>query len=328
MSDETWQSDALIAPQDRDALTFAPWFPQAPKAQAAPFNDWNLKRDAELERARLAAEAQAQADAEARAQAATAEAEVAEPELQSLNEAQLQQLHDEAYAQGLAQGREDLQAEWAQERAQQAALMQDMLTQWQGFRANTSAWLEPLKRLSLAVGEQLARAQLSLHPEQVNALIQACAEALGETRDHVMVHVNPEDLTRLKALDVRWPDEWHWVADGKLGVGSVRLSTDDSEVEDLMSHRLSVLAQQLLDPHLPSELRAEADAPASDEAVAPTAPPAAHESERSEAQAVLPRQAPPTMRERAAQADAVQDVAAVSATEATPPDPETEQDAP
>jgi hypothetical protein len=106
------------------------------------------------------------------------------------------------------------------------------------------------------------------------------------------------------------------------------LSTDDSEVEDLMSHRLSVLAQQLLDPHLPSELRAEPDGPTRDEAMASADAPAAPESARSEAQAVLPRQAPPTMRERAAQADAVQDVAAVSAAEATPPDTQAEQDAP
>lgn len=318
MSDDTWQAIDLVAPKDRAAVPFAPWFPEPKAAASAPvFNHWDLKRDAALERERVAAEARAQADAEARAQA-IADADhpdAAVVHTQELSDDELERVRAEAFEQGVAQGREAEQAALSKERQQAAALMQEMLLQWQGFRTNTAAWVEPLKRLSLAVGEQLARAHLSLHPEHVQALVLQCAEALGETRDHVLVHVHPDDLTRLQALDVRWPDDWQWVADARLGLGSVRLSTEDSEVEDLMAHRLSVLAQQLLDPHLP---QVHPDHVGPDQAPTPVEASEDAASARAEAQAVLPRQAPSSMTQRAAQAQDVQDATARDS-EAPPP---------
>lgn len=254
MSDDTWQASDLVAPKDRGASPFAPWFAQAKKPEVVRhFNQWDLKREAELEKERLATQAQVKAFAEAQAKAKVevAAAPVAGPPKQELTDAELEQIQREALERGVAQGREAMRAELAQERKEQAALLQELMQQWRGFRANTAAWFDPLKRLSLAVGEQLARAHLELHPQQVHALIQHCAESLGEIRDKVSVHVNPADFDRLQGLEVRWAPGWLLVADQRLSPGSVRISTEDSEVEDLMAHRLSVLAHQLLDSRLP-----------------------------------------------------------------------------
>lgn len=314
-----WQAHGVMAPQDRSAVAFAPWFPDAQEQPKTEFNDWDLEREAALEQARLAALAAAEAAAAAaQAEPPTQTPAPAAVHTQQVSDADLAQLRAQAHAQGVAEGREAARAEMAQERAQQAALLKEMLNQWAGFRANTAAWFEPLKRLSLAVGEQLARAQLTLNPADVQHLLAHCAQALGESRDQVLVHVNPDDLARLQVLDVRWPADWQWVPDARLGVGSVRLSTQETEVEDLMNHRLSVLAQQLFEPHLPTVDPDHAPEPA------PVAGPeaAARELEAEAAsgleaaQAVLPRDAAPSMRERAAQAEAVQDVHAL---EADPP---------
>ena len=322
MSDAPWQVDDLMAPKDRSAVAFAPWFQAPPKEKpVAAFQHWDLKREAALERERQAALAAQEAAAAAEAlRAAHVEQAPPPPATQALSEAELAQIREQAHAQGVAEGREAARAEWAQERAQQAVVVQDLLTQWAGFRANTAGWFEPLKRLALAVGEQLARAHVALHPEAVQQLVEQCAQALGESREQVMVHLNPDDLTRLQGLDVRWPDDWQWVADARMGVGSVRLSTRDTEVEDLMTHRLSVLAQQLLDPHLP-QVDPDATKPepahdADDQGLAASTASAAASPEAAPsapAQAVLPRSAPSSMTERAAQAEGVEDVEPVMA---------------
>lgn len=267
MSDQPpWLQDTLIAPKKPGDVRFAPWFAPAQQSAQSAFNDWDLKRDAALEQARLAEAARLAAQAQARREQALQGGQPPPAVFHSLSEQQLQEVRDQALAQGMAQGREALAQELAQERAQQAALLHEVLSQWQGFRANSAAWLEPLKRLSLAVGEQLARAHLSLHPGAVNDLIESCAQALGETRQRIRVHVNPDDLKRLGSLNLRADDDWQWLADPRLGVGSVRLSTDDTEVEDLLSHRLAVLSQQLFDPHLPQDLNDQTVVAAADQA--------------------------------------------------------------
>jgi flagellar biosynthesis/type III secretory pathway protein FliH len=205
----------------------------------------------------------------------------AEPETPVIDEALLTQLKEEAFAQGKAQGLEeglaqgraqaeaqaqeslkqaqtDAQAELERALAEQREtlearlqpeleLLREMTQRLEALTENPRQFFEPLKRLSLHLAEQLVLGELTISGAAIERLVQRCLDELDlHGKSMVMVELNPQDKARIgeKAAELLTGIQLQSVS--SLAPGSVRVLVNDTQVEDLIVHRLEALAHGLL----------------------------------------------------------------------------------
>ena len=163
-----------------------------------------------------------------------------------LSEEALNLLREEAFQRGLQAGREDMQR--AQESEQQKAreLLRNLGIELRSLQQDPQRLHEPLKRLAVHVAEQLVRGELQISGQVVHRLITQCIEHIEHPSETVIVTLHPEDITRLRALGDEHIASMKLEADPQLGVGSVRVRVNDTQVQDLMAHRLEPLVRRLL----------------------------------------------------------------------------------
>ena len=206
------------------------------------------------------------ADAALPAEAVDSEQEIAAATLALTREA-LETERQTAYAEGLAKGREQVQAEWMLDRQSKQSnsqhLLQELDTAVRKLISSPQALFEPMKRLALHLAEQLVLAELTLSPQAIERLIRRSIDELAPQRSEpILVELNPADLAVLqphgeqpvgapdadgektKAAKPEWP--WHLQANDALMRGSVRASASDAVVSDLIEHRLEAIARSLL----------------------------------------------------------------------------------
>ena len=150
---------------------------------------------------------------------------------------------EEGYQKGLAQGTADGEEKWAEARdafsdlTQSIRKAQDDMTEFYG----------PLKKLALHLAEQLVRGELTLSPAAIERLTkEALKDVEQQGEGPFVVRLNPLDMEKfrtqldgeLDGLDLR--------GDPDLSQGSVKISIDDSAIEDLIEHRLDHLSEKLL----------------------------------------------------------------------------------
>jgi len=172
-----------------------------------------------------------------------------------------------AFEEGLAQGRaEGLQDALREQQAQQAAQTQaqgQQATQilmgihnaMTAFRQDPNALFEPLKKLALHLAEELVLGELSLSPQAIDRLVQRSVDTLDTSASTpLVIQLNPQDLQVLREhpdTESDRPERWTWEADAHLLPGSVRIKANDTLVSDFIEHRLTSLAQTLLQPATP-----------------------------------------------------------------------------
>jgi flagellar biosynthesis/type III secretory pathway protein FliH len=207
--------------------------------------------------------------------------ESSEPEAPVIDEALLAQLKEEAFAQGmaqglqegLAQGREQAENEY-REAAQQAEvaarqaleqalaeqretlearlqpeldLLRDMTQRLEALTENPRQFFEPLKRLSLHLAEQLVLGELTISGAAIERLVQRCLDELDlHGKSMVVVELNPQDKARIGEKAAELLDGLQLQSVSSLAPGSVRVLVNDTQVEDLIVHRLEALAHSLL----------------------------------------------------------------------------------
>ena len=173
----------------------------------------------------------------------------------------LEAVRQQAYEQGLQDGRRQAQSEHvaqAQAHHDQAqiqvneqvlALLGQIQTALQGFQEDGSTRYEPLKRLALHLAEQLVLSELSLSSAAIEGLVRRCVQALDQpSASEVLVELHPGDLTLLQsAMPQDETPPWRLQANPDLTPGSVQVSANDAMVQDLIEHRLQALAQDLLE---------------------------------------------------------------------------------
>ena len=207
--------------------------------------------------------------------------EPSEPEAPVIDEALLAQLKEEAFAQGmaqglqegLAQGREQAENEFreaaqqAEANAQQALeqalaeqretlearlqpeldLLRDMMQRLEALTENPRQFFEPLKRLSLHLAEQLVLGELTISGAAIERLVQRCLDELDlHGKSMVVVELNPQDKARIGEKAAELLDGLQLQSVSSLAPGSVRVLVNDTQVEDLIVHRLEALAHSLL----------------------------------------------------------------------------------
>jgi len=151
--------------------------------------------------------------------------------VQEANRQGWQQGHDEAV--------EAMQAAMQAERASLQALAQAL----HALQSNSAALLEPLKKLALHVAQELVRGELRLDAQVIERLIAACVDALDHPAETVLIQISPADMGRLQGLTLPGVN---LEVDDTLQEGSVRAKVNDTQVEDLIEHRLAAISRQIM----------------------------------------------------------------------------------
>ena len=207
--------------------------------------------------------------------------EASEPELAEvasvLDSEALQQACDEAYQRGLQEGlaQAQLQAQTQLEEAlasarldaqaqQDAALaaqrqsleqrmdadldlLREVTQRLEACTENSAQFFEPLKRLSVHIAEQLVLAELNVSGNAIERLVQRCLDELNlHGSQPVTVELHSQDKARLEDMAGDLLQQIRLHAAPGLQPGSVRVVVNDTQVEDLIQHRLEALAHALL----------------------------------------------------------------------------------
>jgi flagellar biosynthesis/type III secretory pathway protein FliH len=159
---------------------------------------------------------------------------------------ELQRIAQEAHAQGWAEGQAQAQAESAAQQATQMALVGELMNGLQALNHEPQRFFEPLKRLALHMAEQLVRGELQVSGQAVANLVKQALDTLGETREKVILHLNPMDADALSEAAPELVAQCAIESDAQLQRGSVRVSVNDTVVEDLIEHRMEALARRVL----------------------------------------------------------------------------------
>lgn len=170
-------------------------------------------------------------------------------------EAAKQQGYDQGHAAGLSEGLTQGQAQ-GQAQAEtawqaQQALLAELVAQIPRLSEQINSWREPMRELALHIAEQLVRGELRATGEVAARLVQGALDNLEQPSARVVATLHPDDAAQLNAMASELPKDMRIQPDPSLTRGSVRVSTDDSLIEDLMSTRLESLAAQLFDAERP-----------------------------------------------------------------------------
>jgi flagellar biosynthesis/type III secretory pathway protein FliH len=170
-------------------------------------------------------------------------------------------VRQEAFAEGeikgLAEGRRLAQDELADRQQQFEIEARDEL---QSFMSSIKENLihhnrlaEPLKRLAVALAEHIARAEVQVSDRAIDNLIERVVGELepGELED-VVLTVSPgwRDRIAENQFDPLFENYEIRVSEN-LSDGSVRLSTEDKTIEDLIEERITQIASQVFNVKFP-----------------------------------------------------------------------------
>lgn len=101
------------------------------------------------------------------------------------------------------------------------------------------------------VAQQVIRAELTLMPQQILALVDETLDAMPGKHETVTVYLNPQDLERITQINTELAASWKLVAKPELPVGGCHLVTEDAEADASCHSRLEDcmdnIKQHLLD---------------------------------------------------------------------------------
>ncbi|QIJ84330.1 flagellar assembly protein H [Vibrio coralliilyticus OCN008] len=167
----------------------------------------------------------------------------------------LEQGHEEGLRQGVSQGKQQGLLEGQKEGFQKGFIsgeqsgkqtfleatkpvneLYQTLSRWQSEREQQQRHI--ICELVQKVAQQVIRAELTLMPQQILALVDETLEAMPGKTEKVTVHLNPQDLDRITQINAELPKEWKLVANPELPTGGCHLVTDDAEADASCDSRL------------------------------------------------------------------------------------------
>ncbi len=177
--------------------------------------------------------------------------------------------HQEGLKQGLEQGKETGLLEGQKEGFQQGFVSGEKsgkqnfleavkpvnelfhkLSQWQLEREQQQRHL--ICNLVQKVAQQVIRAELTLIPQQILALVDETLEAMPGKSEKVTVYLNPLDLERISQINTELPKTWKLVANKELPTGGCQLVTEEAEADASSDSRLEACMDSVKD-HLLNE---------------------------------------------------------------------------
>ncbi len=88
------------------------------------------------------------------------------------------------------------------------------------------------------VAQQVIRAELTLMPQQILALVDETLGAMPGKHETVTVYLNPQDLERITQINTELAENWKLVAKPELPVGGCHLVTEEAEADASCHSRL------------------------------------------------------------------------------------------
>lgn len=280
-----WKSDALLGHAGArtprfvrmhwdkpDAHAFGPWRlmdkPDPTAGQQPPYADYAMAEhtlEPDSAHAKASAPAETTAAPEAPSPAASTAPSEAGPEAATASagtpaadgatvvqrvavrdEHELRVARQQGYVQGLKDGMIKALSDMESDREKERDSVRQLMAGLQALSAQPDDFFEPVRRLSMHIAEQLVRGELTVSSQALERLVRACLEELGHSEAAVVVSVHPEDAQRLQTLKPQSLPKMRIEPDPQLLVGSVRVRANDTEIEDLIEHRLTALAHRIL----------------------------------------------------------------------------------
>lgn len=153
---------------------------------------------------------------------------------------------EEGIAQGIEQGERQARQAMEQEVATQCEVLSQVAEGLHDLLQDPQSFFNPLKRLALHMAQHIAKHELSISPQAIDALVQNCLNELDHPiKGAVIVELNPQDKKLLETLATASLQGVHLEAVPQLTSGSVRVIANDMVVEDLIENRLEALARSL-----------------------------------------------------------------------------------
>lgn len=166
-----------------------------------------------------------------------------EAEAAKYAEEALQAAKKEAHDAGYEKGREEATANFQKSKDSFEAMVASLRV----AQNDMNEFYQPLKKLALHLAQQLVRGELSLSSSAIERLTKAALEDIeGQGEGPIIISMHPLDRDH---FGEELYDEYSGIelrSDRALSQGSIRISIDDSAIEDLIEQRLSHLAQQVL----------------------------------------------------------------------------------
>ena len=153
---------------------------------------------------------------------------------------------EEGIAQGIEQGERQAREAMEQEVATQCEVLSQVAEGLHDLLQDPQRFFNPLKRLALNMAQHIAKHELSISPQAIDALVQNCLNELDHPiKGAVIVELNPQDKKLLETLTTASLQGVHLEAVPQLASGSVRVIANDMVVEDLIENRLEALTRSL-----------------------------------------------------------------------------------
>jgi len=153
---------------------------------------------------------------------------------------------EEGIAKGIEQGERQAREAMEQEVATQCEVLSQVAEGLHDLLQDPQRFFNPLKRLALNMAQHLAKHELSVSPQAIDALVQNCLNELDHPiKGAVIVELNPQDKKLLETLTTASLQGVHLEAVPLLASGSVRVIANDMVVEDLIENRLEALTRSL-----------------------------------------------------------------------------------
>jgi flagellar assembly protein FliH len=159
----------------------------------------------------------------------------------------------EGRAAGQRAGAEEGRLEALQRFEAVAAPVDALLTELTNLR---NEYLAALRRevieLVAKVAREVVRTELQLNPEQLLSLVDETLAGMPRVlKKDIEVHLNPQDLERLRALGTKAAARWKLTADEGLEVGECRVRAGSREADAGCAQRLAACVAQLSTQLLP-----------------------------------------------------------------------------
>jgi flagellar biosynthesis/type III secretory pathway protein FliH len=161
----------------------------------------------------------------------------------SLSQDQVDAMIREARESAWAEGHQAAEQAMAESIEKERLSLRELATQLNALQGDPQQWLAPMKKLAIHVAQELVRGELRLDTVVIERLIQACIDALEQPAQTTLVQVGHEDIQRLRELALPGVT---LELDEALSAGSVRVKVQDTQVQDLMAHRLAQITHDIL----------------------------------------------------------------------------------
>lgn len=152
-------------------------------------------------------------------------------------EALEREVRAEGFASGLAQGREAARQELEEQRARLEGILLGAARPLTGMDDATE---QELARLALVIARRVIGHELTVSPELIVRTVREGVRALPSATRTLRVHLHPDDLALLRALEATEP-HWQLIADPAQQRGDCRLESDSSRLDARVETRLAAV---------------------------------------------------------------------------------------